>query len=83
LKRENSALQKQVAKLRRQVEKLAHTQALEAEEAEPTRLGEEPAKAVAEGCESCGSRSLAVLPVPGGTLTVCKDCKHRKKKLDD
>lgn len=81
LKRENKSLQRQVTRLRRQIDKgeesrLTAQAIIEDEESIAAQEGAAPGG----GCGECGSHNLVEFPLPSGTLLVCKDCKSRKKK---
>lgn len=82
LKRENGALKRQIARLRRQVDKVEETR-LTAQviiEDEQESIAAQEGAAPGGGCGECGSHDLVRIPLPSGTLVVCKDCKARKKE---
>lgn len=84
LKRENKALSKQLTRMRRQLQKIMETYSSASEAAQELSQETIVAEAIStkvadEGCEKCGSQSLGRLPIPGGILVACKDCKYRRK----
>lgn len=79
VKKENTQLKRQVARLTKQLTRALDTSP--SEEVDDTNVREHT-----EGqrnqpkCEACPSRNLKSVKIPNGTLVVCKDCGWRKKQ---
>ena len=73
LKKENEALKRQVARLRKQVERLDETP----DDEEPVLVEEAPKPK----CPKCKSVDLGEIETPAGkTVTSCKSCKKWRSK---
>jgi hypothetical protein len=80
LKRENQKLRRELSRLRKQVTYLLDVRGdggdEPSDEHTPNLAGSNESMPV---CDACGSRDLATVDLPIGTLVICKSCKHRKK----
>lgn len=77
IKRENSQLKRQVARLTKQLTRALDTQSNDTDDKNVREHVESQRKAAK--CEQCPSLNLKSVKIPGGTLVVCKDCGWRKK----
>lgn len=78
LAREVSSLRREVARLRSERDRAK--EALGEREAEAQENQGSMAQADGtDACEKCGSHLLVTIDFPRGRLSVCKDCKHRRK----
>jgi len=80
LKQENKSLKRQIATLRKQIDKMTDThmtfQQIISEEPQDV-LAKEGLSTIG-GCDMCQSSNVSHLKLPFGTLIACKDCLHRK-----
>jgi len=80
LKIVNTELKRQVARLQRQVAKLAQIEVREVvEDATSEETSKEPKPKKGQGCVECQG-VITVWKTPGGkSFRICKECKHREK----
>lgn len=81
LKRENHKLKRELSRLRKQVGYLLDVQDNWSGPEESPAVSNTGGRGSTPSCDSCGGPNLVTLDLPIGALVVCRDCKHKKRRL--